>query len=92
MRTPLTENTFPAFKAVGLDPEKALDFVEMEDVVNVVTMLAVNERVHGRIFSIWPEPWGVKDMNDDEDGGWGEPVMKEVLASRRRHGLLPPRM
>ncbi|KAJ9603469.1 hypothetical protein H2200_012247 [Cladophialophora chaetospira] len=88
MDTPLVHNGLEAFAAAGMEPGKGFEFVDVEKVVDVAGRFAVDEGLHGRAIMIVPEPEGVVDLDDDEDGLWGGKVFKGVQERMRARGLI----
>ena len=88
MDTPMVQNELEAFAAGGMEPGKGFTFVDVEKVVDVASRFAVDESLHGRAFMIVPEPEGVVDLNDDEEGLWGGKVFRGVQERMRAVGLI----
>lgn len=86
MQTPLVENALPVFAAAGMEPGKGITFVDMDKVVDTAGRFAVDESVHGRAIAILPDPQGVVDLKDDEEGLWAGEAFKRVQERMRAVG------
>lgn len=86
MQTPLVENALPVFAAAGIEPGKGITFVDMDKVVDTAGSFAVDENVHGRAIAILPDPQGVVDLKDDEEGLWAGEAFKRARENMRLDG------
>ncbi|KIW70915.1 hypothetical protein PV04_03145 [Phialophora macrospora] len=87
MDTPMAQNGLEAFAAAGMAPGRDFTFVDTEKVVDVAGRFAVDESLHGKAMLIVPDPEGVIDVKDDEDGLWGGLVFKGIQERMRAVGL-----
>ncbi|OCT50600.1 hypothetical protein CLCR_07820 [Cladophialophora carrionii] len=84
----MVQNGLEAFAAAGMAPGRGFTFVDVDKVVDVAGRFAVDESLHGRAMMIVPEPGGVIDVKDDEEGLWGGVVFKGTQERMRASGLI----
>jgi hypothetical protein len=88
MQTPMIENNLSLFTKAGVPELQTFTWVDMDKVVDAAARFATDDSLHGRVFGIFPDPHGVVDLVEDEEGGWSGKISTEMARQRREAGDL----
>jgi len=67
-------------------PGKGITFIDVDRVVDAAGRFAVDESLSGRVMTVLPEPDGIVDMREEEEGLWGGEVLNRMVEGRRKVG------
>ncbi|MCJ1360454.1 MAG: hypothetical protein MMC33_010459 [Icmadophila ericetorum] len=68
------------------EPGQNMTFVDIARVVDAAERLALDESLNGRTLGVLPEPHGIVDLEDDDEGWWSGKVLKGLVDAMRAEG------